>query len=199
MATPIDWAAVEQTIATVVRIATGLSEARVFWQDQELPEPIGVDGSQVDYVTLRRGDVVPVGIPYAEDFTDLTRPPDPDTGIGTEIEERISTLVRFTVSVQAFTGSVIGNDSAVARLSRLGKTLALSSHIAALNAAHLACFDVSKVTNIGKLGRTDFEGRAEATLEFYASDEAASFTTYIEKMTVSESINGDAPETKTYQ
>lgn len=164
------WENVEDAIRTWVKNASGLSDAHVLWAEQTGARP-----PSGDFMTIRLGDIVPLGaVDELLELTDLDRP------AGQEIELRAMGVREFHVSVQAFSAATVRGNTARAQLARVQNALRLPSFRDALDEVGLSPFDAGTVRNVTELVGTKFEGRAVLDVRFYVADTVSEFVGYID-------------------
>lgn len=181
---PVDWSDIEDALHVWLETAlTGkLAASRILWSDQDMPRGEGA------YVTVRRGDLVPLGQPSITEYDRTQDDPAPDAG--KEIERRIEQTLQLTVSIQAFDSRMVGDVTGAALLHEAIMALSLTTVQSALETAGLYCFDRGAVRNVSELVGADFESRAVADVRFYLNDSRSEFTGYIATVELTPTIDG---------
>ncbi len=182
---PCDWRAIENALSSWVRTASGLDTAHVYFGDQNGPQPAtGV------FITIRLGDIVPLGAYDSIDFSNQNL----GAPNGTEIELRTFAPRSFTVSLQCFSAVTVTPGAVPATgkdiLGKVQNALGLESVRYALNAAGLVPYDIGTVQNVSALLETAFEGRANLDVLFYTTDDISEFVGYINQLTPSTAPTG---------
>lgn len=177
----ISWGAFQTAVRTWVQGSAGLGANKIIWANQ--------NGNRIErpFVTLRFGDLVPIGA------TDEKR----RTWVGTPGAELLETVVGqriLTLTVQAFTQQTVGSDTARAILSKVQTALRLTTVRDALNNAGLAPFDIGTVQEISTVLDGDFEGRALMAVRFHVAETVSETLTYIEKVEPITGYTGVTPD-----
>lgn len=153
----MNWDDVGDAIHAAVARASGLAPELVIWKDQNQGAP------SLDYVTIRLGTMIPLGIDSITKRFDASRPR------GQEFEARTTGTRETTIEVEGFTSQSVSGRSAaaLALVSRIYSGLLLESTREILRAQDVCVFDVSSVTWVPDLPSTRFRGRAVGTLRAY--------------------------------
>lgn len=188
----IAWSAVENALHAwldAAMAAVGVDADRILWSDQDAPRGEGA------YLTVRRGDLVPVSNPMTQlvDHSEDVPPP----AAGQEFEHRTEVTMALTVSLQAFDSRMVGDTTGVALLHEAIMHLGLPTIRDALHAAGLFCFDRGGIRNVSELVGADFESRAVADVRFYLNDVRSEFTGYIASVELTPNVDGEDLPTQT--
>lgn len=168
------WTTLENALRTWVKTGSGFADDKVIWADQDAPQPSG------NYITLRIGDVSPVGPDELRTYTHADADP------GEEIELQAIGMREFVVSVQAFGTPTSGDGTARETLLNVLGALRLPSVRNALVAADLTPYQAGPVQNLSTLVQTKFESRAALEVWFYTSSAISEFTGYIESVEITD-------------
>jgi hypothetical protein len=171
--------AIENAVRNAVLLALGLPNEKVLWARQKTSRPTR------PFVTLLLSGPTRLGTGDArEQSVDLSQ-------AGQEVTIRRGGPRALTCSVQAFSASVIGDDTAVALLSRLQTALSRDDVRGALLAGGVAVYDEGSVEDLEALLDTEFEGRAALDLSLYAGDSTEEHSTYIARAEVENVSSGE--------
>lgn len=130
------------------------------------------------FATLRLGPMLQVGAvdDVVHNYSALRAP-------GSEIELEVRSIREFTVSVQIFTATAVGDSGARAIAQRTQSALYLPSAREALAAVGLSPFDPGQLQVLNKVVGTRFESRALFEVRCYVEMTLSEFTTWIEHCT----------------
>jgi hypothetical protein len=177
------WSAIETALQNWVEMASGYDDAHVIFADQPGAIPDG------DYITLRKGVSVGRGaFPWLKQEL-LQSPPDPDNPLRTTVVSRRN----VTVSIQAYTKDVAGDESAWVILEGVRAALALPSIARSFRELGVTVLELSGPINLSALMDTDFEGRAALDVSVFYAHELSEDGTYIETARITDA--SDTPHT----
>jgi len=186
----MSWNDVADAIQAAVARASGLDAGQVVWKDQDRGQPL------TDYVALRLGGGITLGVDYIQTSTDLTRAP------GQEVELKVRGRREVPLEVECFTSeSVSGRaGSALELCSRIMAGLTLPSVRAILAAQDVSPFDPGTPNWIPDVPSTRFRGRAVATVRCYMPPPTVvEYAGFIERVsgtvTIQGGANGDQTQT----
>lgn len=170
---------IEDALAAWVRSTTGLTaEGQVIFADQDGIRPGSAPPAEGPFCTIRIGDLTPISRHVVERNFDANRPG------GQEVEIVVSIVNRFTPSVQFFSPTTTGEQSALALASRARVGMGLPSVHDALRAAGFSNFDPGAVRNLSRVLQTRNESRALLEPSFYVVERASEFIGYIAEVVV---------------
>lgn len=164
------WAQIEDALHAWVSSASGLP---VVWAEQTGARP-----PESAFATLRLGPLLQVGaVDSVVHNYDVSRDP------GEEIELEVQSAREFSVGVQVFTATTVGDSGARAIAQRTQSALYLPSARAALAAVGVSPFDPGQVQILNRVVGTRFESRALFEVRCYVEMTLSEFTTWIEHCT----------------
>jgi hypothetical protein len=167
---PFAWTPIEDALWEWVKVATDLPDESIRWADQNGPRGIP------PFVELRISGVNTIGIDSTQALTDMSRP------AGQEVELRTWGTRQVTVSLQSFSRSVTGDESAMSMMSDIQAAANSTAVSELLGSAGITVFDLGSISNISGLLDTDFESRAALELRIYAEQSWSDFVGYIERV-----------------
>jgi len=186
----MSWNDVGDAIQAAIVRASGLAASQVVWKDQDRGQPL------TDYVALRLGGGITLGIDYIQSSTDLTRP------LGQEIELKVRGRREVPLEVECFTSESVSSrsGSALELCSRIMAGLTLPSVRAILAAQDVSPFDPGTPNWIPDVPSTRFRGRAVATVRCYMPPPTAvEYVGFIARVsgtvTIQGGANGDQTQT----
>lgn len=192
---------IEDAIRAWVKTASGLSDAQIYFANQNGAQP-----ASLPFITILISESMRTLGAYdeQEQITDLTQPN------GQEITQIVTGQRDFLVSIQAFaTGTVTGENTsfsfpvptgfgavtATELLTRVQTTLGLETIRFNLNAANLAPYDLGTIRRVDAVIETFYEGRAVLDVRFYSTDQALAQTGYIKEVQgVGTFVEGGVPD-----
>lgn len=167
------WAEIEKTLHDAVVAGSGITGAKVVWAKQggpRLPRP---------FVTLRRTGGTEIGSTVARKKT-YNGAADP----GEEVETRSRRQLKFTLSIQVFALTTIGDAGASALLDAIQGQFRKRTQLDALRAGGVALEDSGAPQELGAVLQTLFEGRAALDMVFRVASETLEATGFIETVNV---------------
>ncbi len=177
----IAWQAIHSAIrAWVVAAAPGWS---VIWSQQ------GGDRPVAPYIALRLREVRQVG----QDWIDVVDAASPAPGA--EIEHRVRGQRVVLLGIQAFAGAATGVHAPAAVLDAIRTAARLPSVHSELDAAGVGVLGFGAAQSIdGLVGATVFEPRGVMDARLMIVSEVSEFSTYIERVEVTNEITGATTE-----
>lgn len=192
---------IEDAIRAWVKTASGLSDAQIYFANQNGAQP-----ANLPFITILISESMRTLGAYdeQEQITDLTQPN------GQEITQIVTGQRDLLVSIQAFaTGTVTGENTsfsfpvptgfgavtATEILTRVQTALGLETIRFNLNAANLAPYDLGTIRRVDAVIETFYEGRAVLDVRFYSTDQALAQTGYIKEVQgVGTFVEGGVPD-----
>jgi hypothetical protein len=172
MSTAVDWDDLEVALHDEIVTATGLSGSRVIWNFQGSDRPSNAITSS--FVSLQLNGIDADWNPdYATEVIPMASAP-------TDLKLIASVPTVAELTVQVFSTSATGQNSARSMAERISKFFDRESTVVRLDDAGIAVLDRAPVQAIPAILETKFESRAVFTIRvgFRSGDEE--ITTYIE-------------------
>lgn len=173
---PIDWTTVEGSLFDWITDKLGLTDDRVIWQDQNVPQPA------YPYISLKRsGWLKEGGVDETRTSTDLTQDP------GKEIELLTTGPREFTLNIQAHldeaAGSIDPGCDAVFLLSKLQASLGqLSVTEALFRDANIAVIEELTIEDISLVINGLYLNRASMDVRFRTTSQITERTGFMDKV-----------------
>jgi hypothetical protein len=167
------WDTIEAAIQNWVVAGSGYASGKVIWANQNGVQP------GLNFITMSLGDILPVGGPDPGYYlTNLSRP------AGQEVEEHVSGLRSFGVTLEVTTSATTGTAASRAILSRVQTSLGLESVRSSLALAGATPFDLGTVRSLPVLLGPAWAGRAVLEVRFYTREEMSAYHPYIDDVDI---------------
>lgn len=177
----MNWDDVGDAIQAAITRASGLDASKVIWKNQNRNAP------GLDYVTIRLGGPITLGIDYIHTSQNLTR------AAGQEIKMEVRGQREVPLEIECFTQHHISGESGAALelCSRILASLLLPSVRAILTKQNISPFDPGPPNWIADIPSTAFRGRAVATVRCYMpAPTVAEYVGYISRVSGTVTVQG---------
>lgn len=178
----VPWTQIEDAIRTWIKNGSGLPDESVIWAQYGGPRPTD------PWISINTTSLDQVGV----DFSKRRTNPASNGHDGQELVTTTRGIRRGTLSIQCFAVSPSDGQSAISILTDVVAAAYIPSVRRALDAAGVGLSDFSPVRSIGAvINQTTFEPRAVVDVTFYATSAVDEFTTYIEHVEITPTVDGE--------